>query len=465
MARVAIDKFAGLMPRIHPTLLPDGCAVRAHNCRLKDGKLCPVRQPSIVPASGVRMENGLARIADARSIFLWRSGGGAEFLAWPGLVTVARGNIADDGLNRIFVTGDTGIGGNGLNLPCVYMNNGVSVTRHPLTKTPLPAPVVARTDPRPLDDLNLRYTFFYQTWVDEFGYESGMSPPSENTEGGDNPDGDFIYNNGDTVTVDEMAADESAMFRRIYKVVTGTETESVMFVAEQSKSGVSGFQKLTFRVNDEDATGVVPVFQSPPDDLDLMMPVPGGFYAGVSRSMRRTLMFSEPDVPTSWPDAYMLDVDDDIAGIAVAGNTVFVLTDGAPWAVSGTSPGTMVRTAIPSPQACVSRRGICVMENGVFYPSHDGIVMLSPSLGAEARVITEKHWSKREWDALNPSSCVMAPYDSALHAWFRTRQGVTIGYIIDLREGLEAITTHDEVARAVCYDAADDALYYVREVA
>ena len=456
MPTIRLDSFGGILPRAHPTLLPEGCATRAHNCRLKSGKLSPLREPALVGAAMVRQEAGLGRIADARSLYLWRRGGVAEFLAFPGLVTVVRGNIADDEKDRLFVTGQTGVGGN---LPCLYASEGGAMVRHPITKSKMAAPVVSRTDERPLDELNLRYTVFYQTWVDRFGYMSGLSAPSSNKVD-DDDDGTFEYNDGDEVTVGEAADQGGAVRRRIYKLVTGFETQSVQFVVEQEASG-EGFGPLTFRVPDEDAGGVVPRFESPPDDLDLMTPVPGGFYCGVSGSRRRTLMFSEVNAPTSWPEAYQYDVDDDIVGVGVAGNTVYVLTAGMPWAVSGTHPDGMVCMKIPCDQACVSRRGICVMESGVFYPSHDGIVMLAPELGASARVITEKHWSKREWADMNPSSCVMAPYDGALHAWFNTGSGLA-GYIIDLREGLAAITTHDEVARAVCYDGVDDALYYVR---
>ena len=39
MATVKIEQFHGIAPRIHPSLLGDGMAVIAHNCRLKNGKI------------------------------------------------------------------------------------------------------------------------------------------------------------------------------------------------------------------------------------------------------------------------------------------------------------------------------------------------------------------------------------------------------------------------------------------
>ena len=68
MATVKIDTFGGIAPRQHPTQLADGMAVTAHNCRLKTGKLVPLREPQLVEGPNILMENGLADIADAQSM-------------------------------------------------------------------------------------------------------------------------------------------------------------------------------------------------------------------------------------------------------------------------------------------------------------------------------------------------------------------------------------------------------------
>ena len=464
MPTIKIDSFSGIMPRVHPTLLPDGCAVKAHNCRLHSGKLSPILQPVKATGKRIRLENGLGKIADAKTVFLWRRNGGIEeFLAWPDVVKVAPSNIADDSLRRIFVTGNTGIGTGGKE-PCAYIStaSGAGFTRHTLVKEPLPNltasgenPTLTLAEGSAADTDNLRYTFFFQTWVDIYGYESPVS--------GIDPEHDeVVYNDGDTVTVAEVSAPDGAVIRRIYKVVTGTATESIQFIAEQNKKG-EDFGACTFRVKDEDAGEVMPSIVSPPEDLTWMSYIPGNFYVGVSAANKRTVMFSDVDRPTSWPDAYMYDIKDDFVGLAVCGNTVFVMTTGFPWAISGTAPESMSPAVMATAQGCVSDRSICVMEGVAFYASQDGICMLSAE-NATASVITEKYFSKREWNALNPSSCIMEAYDGALHAWFTLASGARAGYIIDIGEGVSAITTHDEQAKAVFYDVEGDALYYVREV-
>lgn len=457
MPTIKIDSFSGIMPRVHPTLLPDGCAVKAHNCRLQSGKLSPLRQPIKVSGKRIRLENGLDKIANAQSLHLWRRGDDIEeFLAWPGVVKVAQGNIADDALDRIFVTGATGIGGGANNYPCAYISSatGSSFVRHSLLKTALAAPTV-KTPPAKADANNIRYTFFFQTWVDTYGYESEPSPASAEVE----------YNDGDAIVFDAMTAPTGSAFRRFYKVVTGTDSESIQFVYEQPVVG-SGFQEATFDVKDEDAGEIIPNIVSPPADLCWMTHIPGNFYAGFSAAHLRTVMFSDVNRPTSWPDDYRYDIRNNIVGLAVSGNTVFALTDGYPWSISGTLPESMTPSVMASPQACVSSRSVCVMDGSVFFASQDGICMLSPSSDYPllVPVITEKYFSKREWEELNPETCIMDTYDGALHAWFTLDGGYRRGYIIDIGEGVSAITTHEEQAKAVFYDTSSDSLYYVREV-
>lgn len=462
MPTININSFAGIMPMVHPTLLPDGCAVKAHNCRLHSGKLSPVRQPAKATNKKIRLENGLSQIADAQSLHLWKRNGVSEFLAWPGIVNVAKGNIANDALTRLFVSGQTGIGGAGKNHPCAYIASasGLSFNRHSLVKTVLSAPVATRPvgggvgDNIELDSNNIRYTYFIQTWVDEYGYESGGSLPSTEME----------YNDGDIIEIDAISSPSgNARLRRIYKVVTGTETEYIQFIQEQAVTG-SGFIKLVFAVKDEDAGETLPLIVSAPDDLTWMGYMPGSFYVGVSASNKRTVMFSDVDRPTSWPDAYRYDIRDDFVGHAITGNTVFILTTGYPWVISGTAPESMTTSIMAGAQACVSPRSICVMEGVAFYASQDGICMLSESNPLAVTVITKAYFSKREWEELNPSSCIMACYDGALHCWFTLSNNIRQGYIIDISKGVKAITTHDEQAKAVCYDVESDNLYYVREI-
>jgi len=454
MAAIKIDTFAGIIPRAYPTALPDGCAVKAHNCRLKSSKLSPLRVPLKVTGTNTYLEGGLEKIGDASTLYLWHRYSSNCFLAWEGVVKIAQSNLADDVLHRIFVTGATGIGTTGQNLPVVYIENstGTSFTRHPLTKTALAAPDV--TVGTPSDPANIRYTRFFQTWVDAYGYESGVSEASPEKE----------YTDGDEIDIAQIAAPTGAVARRIYKVVSGTSTESIQFIVESAVSGFTFPAIADLAIKDEDAGEILPKLVSPPDDLTGMAYVSGGFYVGYSPSKPRTVMFSDINRPSSWPLDYMYDVHADIVGFAVVGNNVFVMTKGYPEVFTGTSPESMTPTVMSTPQACVSAQSICVLDNAAFYASADGICMVSPASSGTVIVMSEKYFSKREWEVLNPDTCVMDTYDAALFAWFTLDSGVRQGYIFDIKDGASALMTHDEEAKALFYDVESDSLYYTREI-
>lgn len=488
MATIKIDQFHGIAPRVHPSLLGDGMAVTAHNCRLKSGKITPLRMPDKMGAYNVNLENGLTRIADAKSLFIWKHDEEVEFLAFPGDVDKADGYIADDEYDRIFLTGETGVFGNGKeNVPVAYLKkNGGSVIRHPLVKKSLPAPYAKLGTPSGavVDSDNIRYTFFCQTWVDPFGYESGPSelslnwnPDAQGTGSGAYTKDDFEYNDGDPVSFLALKDDEvpegggtvnnptEGYKRRIYKVVSGSETGSFKFIAEFD---TDPWGAKTVRIKDEDAGEVMPQIEHIPEDLNNMAYVPGGFYVGFSKSMRKTVMFSDVSNPTSWPLAFRYDLRDNIIALAVTTNTVFALTDGFPCVISGTSPEAMSISMLAGPAACVSKKSVCLYKNAVCYASNVGICMIASSAdsGTTVNNLTEKIFTKEQWQAFNPCSCLMAQYDGALFCFFtlndekKTRKGL----VIDLTESENAVTTHDEESSCLCVNNATDELYFVRSV-
>ncbi len=472
MSAVKIDTFHGIAPRQHPTQLSDGMAVTAHNVKLKNGKLVPLRQPSKVEDVMLMMENGIADVADAKSIIPWKkTDGNIEFLLFPGIVWMAEGNISDDERTRIIISGDTGVDfGNIQNSPQIYMRNPITGRKfvHPLCKNPLPAPHVARVSENALDD-NRRYTYFFMTWVDEYGYESPISPQSQIYDSTTEAwvDGDLEYMDGDTVRIEQLGEGvipKEAKKLRVYKVVTGTEEGRIQFIKEASVIGMET-NPLNITVKDEDAGEVLSEIESPYPDMRCILDVPGAYYCGFSPSHPKTVCFSEVDLIYSWPYAYQYDIKDNIVALAVTSNTVFALTDGWPYVLSGTDPSGMTVTKLAGPAACVSARGVCVYKNAVYYVGQQGLMTIynDANSGTTCANLTDKIFTKEQWQAFNPSSCVMGQFDGALHLFFTKADGTHYGISIDLTENVNAVTTHDEVAKCVCVDNKTDKMYYVRE--
>ena len=237
---IKIDSFGGIQPRLDPTSLVDTQATLTKNCRLHTTKLCPIQQARNVTDFPIRLEGGLNDVADAKTIAIWTRGDGLrDVIAWPGLVTIAPSNIRADERFRLFVTGDTGVGDeNGENQPCALVSSkdGKTYDRHRIYITVPPAATVTDSVPfEELDIANLRYAYFFQTWVDEYGYESGMSPVLTDAQGNMV---EVQYNDGDSVTWAGVAASgipAGVVARRLYKTIAGSseETDSIKFVIEQ----------------------------------------------------------------------------------------------------------------------------------------------------------------------------------------------------------------------------------------
>lgn len=473
--KAKIDNFHGIQPRIHPALLGAGMAVRAHNCRLKNGKLVPLRMPSVVDGARVYREGGLVSIADAVSLHPWKwisaaSGVGVNFFAFKGVAWMTEGNVADDKFDRVFVTGATGVpftGADGVmveDTPAVFLHErgGNSVVRRTLVKDALAVSGddgAERTESGagPDEARTIYYAAFFVSWFDEYGYESGLSGASNIV----------AFNDNDTVTLHVRGVPANAAGVRVYMTRSGTdETGSgIQHIYDKTTDLAPGNMDVAFKANLADAGEAEPGIEPVPKDLQCLQYVPGGFYAGFSKSQPKTVMFSDLGAPTSWPVAYRYDVKDNIVALAATVNTVYALTDGWPWVLSGTAPDTMTAAKLAGPAACVSPRGVCVYRNGVYFVSHEGLMAIvsDADAGTVCANVTEKAFTKDQWLALNPSSCVMLQHDGALHLFFRKPDGTLAdGLVIDLQESADAITTHDESARCACVDVTTDTMYYVR---
>lgn len=482
MATVKIDRFGGMMPRVAPSLLPDGMATVAHNCRLKSGKLAPLMEPSFVDAAEhtVYHENGLGRIGDANSVYCWkhtmRNGDvRTDFLAFPGRVYFAHGNIADDAYDRIFVTGETGATFTAnvnvmRDCPVAYLFDRETgeIDRHVICKEAMNAPSCSYDGT--LDENDISYAYFFVTWFDKYGYESPASEPSRNMNAGDSGYSDqkpLKYNQNGRVRFQPIHVPDGAKGVRVYKTNGGDETSNIQFLKEFSGGLLHTLEsEFTILVDDTTAQEAMPEVEAPPFDLIDMSFVPGSYYAGRSRSMPHTVLFSDIDNPTNWPLAYRYDIRDSLVKLAVTSNSVVALTDGTPFVLSGTAPESMTVASLAAPAACVSEKSVVVMNNAVYFASNHGLMVIygSADEGTVCRNLTEQYLTKEQWRALNPATCRVAAHCNALHLFFQLADGTRMAYMFDLAESANALTTHDEVATCACVDDRSGDMYFVREV-
>ena len=471
MATVKIDNFHGIQPRVHPSLLTDGMAVTAHNCRLKSGKLVPIREPTVCDGVRVYRENGLPDDTYVSSIQIWHDTDESfALLMFPDVTWSAPGNVADDRFTRLIVSGVTGEqfrdseGVMHENSPVLYVRVGDmrEKRRIAIAKNALPAPLVRRDANDPLTE-EKRYTRFFVTWVDAYGMESPPSNPSLLYDG---TDAALEYDDGDPVALKISGTLPINLESiRVYKSVTGLEDGYAQFVKEFPKSSVVGNKEVVFAVPDEDVGETMPEIESVPADLVCILDVPGSFYCGFSPSKPKTVCFSDVNLLYSWPVAYRYDISNNIVSLAVTSNNVFALTDGWPYVLSGTSPESMTVSKIAGAAACVSPRGICVHNNNVYFVSHNGLMVIGndADAGTTCKNLTQGIFTKEQWTAFNPSSCIMGVYEDALHLLFTLPNKRKKQLIIDLVEGANAVTTHDVNMTCMVVDNKGGRMLFLKE--
>lgn len=225
--------------------------------------------------------------------------------------------------------------------------------------------------------------------------------------------------------------------KRVYRTIGGT----FRFVGD----GITG-TTYTDTTADEDLGEVLPGgldetkwWKAPNGSMQGMTEFPGGILCGF---FGNTLAFSEPNVPSAWPEQYRYTFNYEIVGLGVVGNTVVVATKGFPSLVIGDHPATVVQSELEVFQSCVSKRGIAALVNGVIYPSPDGAVYV-PAAGMP-ELISQAYFKKKDWQLFNPSSFIAGAYDDRYYAFYSNGgegQDEHGGLVFDLKEPGATFTT------------------------
>jgi len=201
-------------------------------------------------------------------------------------------------------------------------------------------------------------------------------------------------------------------------------------------------------------------FEVPPDDLSGLVVMPQGFFAAFKGS---TLYFSEPYQPHAWPSRYALTVEHPIVTMAVNGNTLFVITEKVPVAITGSSPSSMSQSALPSNYSGTSLRGVLVMNDNIIYVTNVGLVAVR---GFESILLTRRIYSKEQWQALNPSTMFLEEHKNRIHVFHDN--GVLIMYpraaVTDYVDNNDittvfGLTTSDRKVGVALNDHTTDTLY------
>jgi len=289
------------------------------------------------------------------------------------------------------------------------------------------------------------YTF---TYVNSFGEES--TPYSETDM---SPSTEDVYPGESVIVTLPTAAvtNVNVTKKRIYRSAAGTANTSFFFVAEVPLATTT----YTDSLDGDDLNEVLPslTWVQPPTTLKGLVGMPNGVMVGFSGN---DVYFSEPFRPFAWPIQYIQTVGYPIVGLGVIDTTVVVLTQGRPYFIQGSHPGSSTMIEADINQACLSKRSIVSMGNAVFYASPDGLVGLSPGGSA---VVTQSMFDKYTWQAMGPAALLGCMYENKYVGFLNATSG-NGGFVYDMKA--KTWNFHNVYATGAYNDLKNDALYIIQ---
>lgn len=435
MAVLRIANPQGMRPGITPLSRPPNIAATARNCKMWKGDVRPFRNRAFVvtPAiAGVK-----------RSIFRW---GSNIWFHWLTDVNVAKGPVSGDDAERVYYTGDgppkmtyspIATTGGATGFPKSWRTLGVPA--------PSSAPTVALGAGGGCATSLQSSTSWVYTLVTNLNEESPPSPVSAS----------LMLCPGQTVNFSGLAITPpgggtyTIAKRNIYQSVTGSNGVVKYRLAHTINDGVSTTAAVT-------VTGALVTllpsegWDPPPADMHSIIAMPNGILAGLSKN---DIYFSEPYLPHAWDGENALSMDFPGVGLGAFGSTLVVATQGHPYIVSGSTPASMTLEKVAINQACVSKRGIASMTDGVLYPSPDGLVFIGSS---GFRIVTDSIMTRDDWQELVPSSITAVAHDGRYYGFYDTGS-IQGGFVIDV--GAETFSYLDTYATAVYSDLLTDGLF------
>lgn len=374
---IRLSGFQGVAPSIDPTMLPDGMAQSAIDCKLGSGAIKTVKQAQNQNVTGLKT-------GTKTTIWLYDDNGTPYWFHWVDQdVNAVKSPLPDDAYKRVYWTGE----GPPKYAPLNYAVTGGSdypVNSHVLGLPSPAAPVAsaaAGSDPT-LDETRAYLVRF----VTEYGE---VGPPSAASNL-------VTVGPGNVVTVDLPTSPPVGAYNvatlDIFRTNTGTVGTEYQYVAsvaigQSSYSDTKESAELGFILDSAD-------YLAPNAGMTGLVALPFGSLAGFYNNV---LCFSAVYQPHAWPASAQYAMADTIISIAVFGNSVLVTTTGAPYIVTGASPAAMTVERFEEGYACVSKRATVDMGYSVIYPSPIGLMQVG--VGG-AKMLTEGVCTIDEWKAL-----------------------------------------------------------------
>ena len=435
MTALVLTPFSGLIPKSDPSMLPAPAAQVAANCRFSSGQLEAYNTPSTVavagmPNTGTIYRFGQSTLSDTQYWFTFSNS-----------VNVVKGAVAGDTEERTMWTGD--------GVPKIT-TAAMATASYPYPSTywrlGLPMPTTAPVCDLPTgayDETSLVETRYYiYTFVSVLGEESEPSAVSDPVDV--RPEQSVSISMGPVPT-----GPYNVTLRRIYRTSTGTTGTDYLLVDEIPAATTIYVDSVLSENLAEPCPSID--YQQLPDLARGMTAMPNGLNAAHTDY---DVYFCIPYRPYAYPEKYIQTVDYPIVGMGCFGSSLAVLTTGFPFIMTGTDPESISVEKLSVPYACLSKKSIVSALGGVIYAAADGLVLIDAS---GPRVLTDQLYTRREWNALNPSSMLCAVWDERILIFYNTGS-VQAGLILDQQNGLTSVSLY---ATAAYTDPVTNSLFLV----
>lgn len=383
MVAIRFQNFGGMIPAVDDRLLPDMQSAYAKNCWLYSGALRGIATPEEL----YTLQNTSSRKVFRIPINFYDKEHLAEsyWLEFEDIDTdVVQAPIVDDTYDRYYwacptdypryntlanITVGTGyLGSNGYRL---------GVPPPPTAPTLVPSGGAGVSETRS----------YVRTWVTAYGEEGPPSPPVTVSGKVDDTWVLTFYAAGAPYT-----NERNITLCRIYRTITSTAgVATYFFVAEVAYSATTYSDTRTSAAVAEENQLESIDWTEPPEDLEGFTVMPNGLIAGFRE---REIWFCEPYRPHAWPTGYTLSVENPIVGLGVVGQSLIVLTTGAPYALVGTTPGNMSLAKMASIEPCFSRGSIVSAPEGVYFASPNGLMLATQGTILN---VTKNSFTKNVW--------------------------------------------------------------------
>lgn len=437
MAAIDIKAFSGVRPLVDSLLLEAQEATVAQNVQLTSGTLAPLLGTTTLKA-----------LTKSAPKAIWRFGTSEveteHWLEFLDETDVIASPLPEDIWGRAYWTdgikpkyGPASVILAGASYPAASYDLGIPA--------PTTTPAISGTAPTVASTTESRVVVI--TYVSAYGEEGPPSPASPVV--GLDPSVAATYSN--------LGAAPSGAYniatKRIYRSSTVGSSAQFQFVAEIPVAQTT----YVDTISQADLGEILPseLWVAPPDGLKGLRMMASGAAIGF---VGNTAYLSEPNLPHAWPHKYPIDFQ--IVGVGVFRQTAILLTNGFPFALNGVDPAAMTPERLELKQACVARQSIVETGDGLLYASPDGLV----SIGSDGMaLVSQKHFTRKQWQELNPSSFRSFQHDGRYIAMYAKTNGTRGMLIFDSTGQSPFLTTTDlnaSTAITAAYsDARTDTLY------